>query len=234
MTTLSGVAPRCGRFAQRFTWREVYEYLNLFGSLRNLRPRYSVAPSQNVAVVREGEDGRRLSMLRWGLIPGWAKEPNVGYRLINARAETVSAKPAFRAAWAARRRCLIPADGFHEWTRSGAARQPWLIGMKDGALFAFAGLWERWTVREGMALKGALSEFGSGDAVETCVIPAIVANEAMAPIHHRMPVILPPALFDPWLAGEAVVLDPYLAMTVEPVSTRVNKPSNDDPRCIEL
>ena len=160
-------------------------------------------------MVREGEDGRRLSMLRWGLIPGWAKEPNVGYRLINARSETVSAQPAFRAAWAARRRCLIPADGFHEWTRSGAARQPWLIGMKDGVLFAFAGLWERWTVREGMALKGALSEFGSGDAVETCVIPAIVANEAMAPIHHRMPVILPPALFDPWLAGEAVALDPY-------------------------
>ena len=191
----------CGRFTQRYTWPEVHAYLNLLGPPRNLRPRYNVAPGQDVAAVRVDEDGRRLAMLRWGLIPGWARDAGIGYRLINARAETASTKPAFRAAWRARR-CLIPVDGFYEWTREGSVRQPWLIGVKDGRLFAFAGLWERWTVREGSALKGSLTEFGPGDIIETCTILTTEANEAVAPVHDRMPVILPPDLFGPWLAGE--------------------------------
>ena len=225
----------CGRFTQRFTWAQIHEYLSFFGTPWNLRPRYNVAPSQQVAAVRNEEGERRLSMLRWGLIPGWAKEPNIGYKLINARSETASTKPAFRAAFRARR-CLIPADGFYEWTGRGATRQPWLITMKDDALFAFAGLWERWTIRENLTLKGSLAEYGPGDVIETCTILTTTANEAVTAVHDRMPVIVPHERFDPWLAGENIPLDPCPAeaITVQPVSTLVNKPSNDDPRCIEL
>ena len=159
----------CGRFTQRYTWQEVHNYFGLIGPSRNLRPRYNIAPSQDVAAVRSDETGRRLSMLRWGLIPGWAKEPNIGYKLINARAETASAKPAFRAAYRDRR-CLIPADGFYEWTRRGAAKQSYLIYGRDAGLMAFTGLWERWTVPDGIALKGSLAEFSPGSVIETCAI----------------------------------------------------------------
>ena len=224
----------CGRFSHRHTWAEVHAYLSLTGPAANLQARYNIAPGQKVAAVRQHEDGRRLSMLHWGLIPSWAKAPNIGYRMINARAETADTKPAFRAAWRARR-CLIPADGFYEWTRHGVTKQPWLFGLQDGALFAFAGLWECWTVREGVSLKGSLAEFGPGDAIETCTVLTTAANEVVAPVHDRMPVILPPKAFGPWLAGETVPLGPYSpdTMTVHPVSTRVNTPSNDDPRCME-
>ena len=119
---------------QRLSWSEIRALLNLHGPARNLRPRYNVAPTQSVAAVRLDEGERRLSMLRWGLIPGWARDPGIGSRLINARAETVHVKPAFRAAWKARRRCLIPCDGFYEWTGArGADRQPRLIAMADRA-----------------------------------------------------------------------------------------------------
>ena len=121
----------CGRFTQRLSWRELHELMDLIGAAQNLRPRYNVAPGQNIAAVRLADGGRRLSMLRWGLIPAWAKEPNIGYRMINARAETAYEKPAFRAAFRARR-CLIPADGFYEWARQGKTRQPWLFQMKQG------------------------------------------------------------------------------------------------------
>ena len=149
----------CRRFTQRLSWRELHELLGLIGPAQNVRPRYNVAPGQTIAAVRSGKDGRRLSMLRWGLIPAWAKEPNIGYKLINARAETAHEKPSFRAAFRARR-CLIPADGFYEWARAGKgkAKQPWLFGMKGGGGFAFAGLWESWTVREGLALTRSLAE----------------------------------------------------------------------------
>ena len=208
--------------------------MNLIGAPRNLRPRYNIAPSQEVAVVRDGDGGRSLSMLRWGLIPGWAKDPAIAYKLINARSETVSGKPSFRSAYR-RRRCLIPADGFYEWTRRGKTKQPWLIGPRDGGVFAFAGLWERWTVPEGAALTGSLAELRPGDVVETCTILTTAANGVVARVHNRMPVILPPGAFDPWLEGEEVPLGPCPAdaMTIHPVSTLVNKPANDDPRCVE-
>ena len=143
-------------------------------------------------------------------------------------------KPSFRSAYR-RRRCLIPADGFYEWQRLGKTRQPWLFGLRDGAPFAFAGLWERWTVPEGAALTGSLAELGAGDPVETCTILTTAANETVAPVHGRMPVILPRDACDPWLAGEDVSLAPYApdAMTAHPVSTLVNRPANDDPRCVE-
>ena len=224
----------CGRFTQRLSWAELHELMDLIGPPRNLRPRYNVAPSQDVAVVRAADGGRNLSMLRWGLIPAWAKDPAIGYRLINARSETVAEKPSFRSAYR-RRRCLIPADGFYEWQRLGKIRQPWLFGLRDGAPFALAGLWERWTVPEGAELTGSLAELGPGDPVETCTILTTAANETVAPVHGRMPVILPRDACDPWLAGDDVSLAPYApdAMTAHPVSTQVNRPANDEPRCVE-
>ncbi len=226
----------CGRFTQRLSWRELHELLGLIGPAQNLRPRYNVAPAQTIAAVRAGAGGRTLSMLRWGLIPAWAKEPNIGYRLINARAETAHEKPSFRAAFRARR-CLIPADGFYEWAKApkGRPKQPWLFQMKDGSGFAFAGLWESWKVPAGLALTGSFAELGPGDTLETCTILTTQANETVAPVHPRMPVIPPPAAFEAWLGGEPVPLAPYPAhaMTAHPVSTLVNKPANDDERCVE-
>ena len=224
----------CGRFTNRFTWKELHERLDLIGTPLNLRPRYNVAPSQDVAAVRASNGGRTLAMLRWGLIPGWAKDPAIGHKLINARSETAAEKPSFRSAFR-HRRCLIPADGFYEWQRRGGTRQPWLFGLRDGAPMIFAGLWERWTVPEGAALTGSLAERNPGDAVETCTILTTAANETVAPVHGRMPVILAPDAWDVWLAGEAVPLGPYPAdaMMAHPVSTHVNRPANDDPRCVE-
>ena len=224
----------CGRFTLRASWEELAAFLGLSGPARNLRPRYNVAPGQLVAAVRLEGTERRLSMLRWGFVPAGAKDPAIGHRLINARAETAHAKPLFRRAFASRR-CLVPADGFYEWQREGARKRPWFIGTMGGGPFAFAGLWERWRVREGARLPPALADFAPGDAIETCTILTTAAHEAVARVHPRMPVILPPALFGPWLAGEAVALGPCLpeTMTVRPVGTLVNKPSNDDPRCVE-
>ena len=224
----------CGRFTQRLSWAELYELMDLIGAPLNLPPRYNVAPSQDVAAVRASEAGRRLSMLRWGLIPAWARDAAIGHKLINARSETAAQKPSFRSAFR-HRRCLVPADGFYEWRRSGGTRQPWLFGLRDGAPMMFAGLWERWTVPEGAALTGSLAERRPGDAVETCTILTTAANGTVAPVHGRMPVILPPDDWDAWLAGGQVPLDPCPAdaMTAWPVSTHVNRPANDDPRCIE-
>ena len=240
----------CGRFTQVRSWAELHELLNLVGTPLNLRPRYNVAPSQDVAVARaadpgsrsagpgprsgEAGEGRTLSMMRWGLIPSWAKDHAIGHKLINARSETAAQKPSFRSAFR-RRRCLIPADGFYEWQRRDGTRQPWLFGLRGGAPFVFAGLWERWTVPEGAALTGSLAERSPGDAVETCTILTTAANDTVAPVHGRMPVILPPDAWDSWLAGDEVPLGPYPAdhMTAWPVSTHVNRPANDDPRCVE-
>ena len=224
----------CGRFTNRFTWKELHERLDLIGTPLNLRPRYNVAPSQDVAVARATEEGRTLAMLRWGLIPSWAKDHAIGNKLINARSETAAEKPSFRSAFR-HRRCLIPADGFYEWQRQGGTRQPWLFGLRDGAPMVFAGLWERWAVPEGASLTGSLAERSPGDAVETCTILTTAASETVSPVHGRMPVILPPDAWDGWLAGEEVSLGPYPAedMTAWPVSTHVNRPANDDPRCVE-
>ncbi len=224
----------CGRFTQRLSWAELHELMDLIGAPLNLPPRYNVAPSQDVAVVRAAPDGRSLAMLRWGLIPAWARDPAIGQKLINARSETAAQKPSFRSAFR-HRRCLVPADGFYEWRRSGGTRQPWLFGLRDGAPMMFAGLWERWTVPEGAALTGSLAERSPGDAVETCTILTTAANGTVAQVHGRMPVILPPDAWDAWLTGGEVPLDPCPAdaMTAWPVSTHVNRPANDDPRCVE-
>ena len=223
----------CGRFTQRFTWHEIVALLRLEGPPRNLRPRYNLAPSQDAAVLRLEEGALRLAMLRWGLLPGWTKDPAIANRLINARAETAAAKASFRSAWRVRR-CLVPADGFYEWRGPGLSREPWLFVPRDGSVMAFAGLWERWRVPEGLELRGSLAERRPGDMVETFTIITTQANETVRPVHGRMPAIVAPEAFGPWLAGEDVSLGPAPGevLTGFPVSSRMNSPRHDDAECV--
>ncbi len=218
----------CGRFTLRTPAHRLAE---AFGAheLPNLPPRYNIAPTQDAAVVRrprEGE-GRELAMLRWGLVPPWSEGPDSGYSMINARAETVATKSAFRSAFR-HRRCLVPADGFFEWQKVDGRKQPYLVELSDGEPFAFAGLWEHW---EGLG----------GDVIDSFTIIVTEANELLRPIHDRMPVILDPPDYDLWLEGGPAVaraahdlLQPYPAerMVAHPVSRRVNNPRHDDPECI--
>lgn len=227
------LASMCGRFTQRFSWAEVRGFLDLAGPAVELTPRYNVTPGQAVAAARARDGENRLSALRWGLIPSWSRLPATR-RPINARAETVAEKPMFRDAFRARR-CLIPADGFYEWARRGGVNQPYLIARADGGLMAFAGLWERWRVPEVGALPKFLAGAAPGDAVETCAILTMIASAAVALVHDRMPVVVPPALFGAWLEGHDIPLDPAsdIELTLRPVGTWVNSPAHDDPRCVE-
>ncbi len=223
----------CGRFTQRFSWREVHAFLSLIGPAANLRPRYNLAPSQSAAVVRSDAAGLQLSMLRWGLIPAWARDHRIGNKLINARAETAAVKPSFRAAFS-QRRCLVPTDGFYEWRREDSGRQPWFIARPDGGPMAFAGLWEHWRVPRDAELRDSRAEHQPGDVVETFTILTTEANETLRALHHRMPVILSPERFEPWLRGEEVQLEPAPENLVvaHRVGRRVNNPRDDDPQCI--
>jgi putative SOS response-associated peptidase YedK len=188
---------------------------------------YNIAPSLAVPAVRAAADGGfELVMLKWGLVPHWSKEPKSEYSTINARAETVASKPAFRDAFR-RWRCLIPADGFYEWQKLGNAKQPYYIRMQDGQPFAFAGLWEHWE-REGQVL-------------ETCSIVVTDANALMQPIHERMPVILTPEQYCLWLdpaeqRAEKLgqLLTPYAGndLVAYPVRTLVNSPRNNGPELV--
>lgn len=218
----------CGRFCQLSSAADIAAVFQVESG--EMPPRYNVAPSQSVvAIVRlpDASDPQTKS-LHWGLIPAWAKDPKIGYNLINARAETVSEKPSFRSAFR-KRRCLIPANGFYEWQQVEGSRQkqPYFIGLQDERLFAFAGLYEQW---------------GSpgGDVLETCTIITTTANELIAPIHERMPVILAEQDYALWLDPSfekidrlQALLDPYPAseMKVYPVSSLVNNPKNDSPDC---
>ena len=231
----------CGRYSLT-TPMEAVRQLFGFPERPNLPARFNIAPSQEVVAVRlgEGEAGaRHLVWLRWGLIPSWApsgaKEPGIGGRTINARAETVAEKPAFRAAFR-RRRCLIPADGFYEWKTERGRKQPYRIVLESGAPFAFAGLWERWDgPRESAGGEAA------GDAgIESCTIVTTEANARLRSIHHRMPVILAPETYDLWLdpatpgAQAQALLRPAPSewFTAYRVSPKINSPTNDDPALI--
>ena len=219
----------CGRFA--FT-SPVEAMRQLFGveDRPNLAPRYNIAPSQEVAIVRNlGGEGRRLAMVHWGLLPSWAKERKIAARLINARAESVGEKPSFRAAFRARR-CLVPADGYYEWLAMKDGKQPYRLARRDDGLFAFAGLWERWMPPEG------------GAAVESCTIITTAADAAVRPIHQRMPAILSPDDYASWLGESASSPDQLLALVQDasspdlvatPVSRRLNNPRHDDAACAE-
>ncbi len=218
----------CGRFTLRTPAHALAEAFGV-RDLPNLRPRYNVAPTQDVAAVRRAGAGRELVLLRWGLIPRWAKDPSIGNRMINARAETVAEKPAFRAAFRDRR-CLVAADGFYEWRKApGGKKHPYHIRLKSDAPFAIAGLWERWRAP-------------AGEVAESGTLNPPDATELVRPIHERMPVILPPAAHDagldsapPSTAALEALMGPYPAdeMTAVPVGTLVNNPRNDDPACVE-
>jgi len=218
----------CGRFTQAAPGDQIAELFDLRG-VPQLAPRYNIAPTQNVAAVRAaGDGGRELVMLHWGLIPSWAKERAIGSRMINARSETAAEKPSFRAALRSRR-CLIVADGFYEWQKLGQRKQPFFIALSDGRPFGFAGLWERWA--------------GEGDEpVESCTILTTGANETIAPIHDRMPVILDPGDHAAWLDPQATDVarivpmlrqQPAAAVRAYPVGLLVNNPGNDVPACRE-
>jgi putative SOS response-associated peptidase YedK len=218
----------CGRFTLTADISALQESFPWLGIPSGLEPRYNIAPSQPVAVVPN--DGKnRLDFFTWGLIPSWAKDPSIGNRMINARAETLAEKPSFRNAFR-RRRCLVLADGFYEWRKDdGKSKTPMYIRLEDGSPFAFAGLWEIWNAPD-------------GSQVLSCAIITTEPNPLMAKIHNRMPVILPQAAHMPWLhSGEAdtkalsALLKPYPAeeMVAYPVSKLVNSPANDVPAVIE-
>ena len=209
----------------------IAEQFSLFEVLV-LMPRFNIAPTQPVPVVRmtpqQAEPQRQFVFLYWGLVPSWADDPSVGNRMINARAETAADKPSFRTALR-RRRCLIVADGFYEWQRLGQRRQPMFIHMRDDRPLAFAGLWESW-------------EGADHSALESCTILTTEANDLVRPIHDRMPVILAPADYARWLDPAVQTPEPILPllrpypsepMEAYPVSTRVNSPTRDEKRCVE-
>jgi putative SOS response-associated peptidase YedK len=188
--------------------------------------RYNIAPTQNVPIVRLNRTGEReLVQVRWGLVPRWAKDPSIGVRMINARAETVAERRAFSNAFQ-RHRCLVPADGFYEWRPGPSGKQPMRIARADGQPFGMAGLYERWLSPE-------------GDVLDTCTIVTTHANARLRPLHDRMPVIVPPGHYMRWLDAANPEVDDLFApypdgeLTVHPVSTRVNAVRNDDPSLIE-
>jgi putative SOS response-associated peptidase YedK len=242
----------CGRFTLRTSADAIARQFALLAAPAFVA-RFNIAPTQPVPVIRMRGDGgtaasgdecgnrfgrcssvpllsprRELVWLRWGLVPGWAKDPAIGGRLINARAETVADKPAFRSA-VQRRRCLVVADGFYEWQRTGRKKQPYFIHLRDDRLFAFAGVWEAW-------------EGADHSTLETCAILTTAANELVRPIHDRMPVILSPAGYAAWLDPAIEdprqlqpLLVPYSSddMEAQPVGDFVNSPTHDGPRCVE-
>jgi putative SOS response-associated peptidase YedK len=199
------------------------------GRVHNYPPRWNAAPSQELLVIRRNHKTGEVSLdpLRWGLIPYWCKDPTGGRKSINAKAETVARLPTFREAYR-KRRCILPVDGFFEWKaiKGRRAKQPYAVGMKDGSPFGIAGIWENW------------KEPNSSEWIRTFAIITTDANELVAEIHDRMPVILPTSGYVRWLGEEEDPRElmrpfPSEAMRMWPISTRVNKPENDDPTILD-
>jgi putative SOS response-associated peptidase YedK len=218
----------CGRYRLSRRKQIIEKHFDSVSGDEDWTPRYNIAPTQPVPIVRQHprEPRRESSLVRWGLIPWWAKDSSGAARMINARSETAATLPAFRDAMKSRR-CIVPADGFYEWQRSGKAKQPYCFEVNEGELFAFAGLWERW-------------RDSAGTMVETCSILTTTPNAVTSATHDRMPVILDPAHYDLWLdpgmtdtATVAELLRPFVArlMRCYPVGNRVNHVQNDDAEC---
>jgi putative SOS response-associated peptidase YedK len=218
----------CGRYKLSRRKQIIEEHFDSVSGEQDWSPRFNIAPTQSVAVVRQNpkEPVRELSLMRWGLIPSWAKDSSGAASMINARAETASTKPAFREAMKSRR-CLIPADAFYEWARVGKTKQPYCFEVNEGKLFAFAGIWDRW-------------KDAGGNWVTTCSILTTTPNAVTAAVHDRMPAILDPDSYELWLdpgmtnvAAASELLKPFDArlMRCYPVSTRVNHVANDDAAC---
>lgn len=219
----------CGRFTLTVDPADLQEaFPGLCIPEASLYPRYNIAPSQPIAIILN-KGGYSLEFCIWGLIPSWAKDPSIGSRMINARSETIAEKPAFRAPFR-RHRCLIPADGFYEWqsTPNSKIKTPFFISLKSRQPFSLAGIWDTWSSPD-------------GSNIHTCCIITTHPNEIVAPIHNRMPVILPQTAQEQWLdpaqtSAEVLLplLRPYEAseMQAYPVSRLVNDPKNDAPECI--
>lgn len=218
----------CGRYTLS-TPSDILSDLYEFESELTLAPRFNIAPTQEAPVVRVTRPGtRRLDLLRWGLVPFWAKDPTIGSRMINARSETVADKPAYRVSFK-KRRCLVLADGFYEWQATGGPKQPFFFHRKDGLPIAMAGLWDLW-------------DKGGDGPLETFTILTTSPNEVVAPIHKRMPVILQQDSFQEWLdpsaedvaaLAELLIPAPSDLLEAYPVSTYVNKPANEGSECVE-
>ncbi len=214
----------CGRFA---FYSPAEATASLFGasSSADVKPRYNIAPTQFIAAVREDEQqAREVAMLRWGLVPFWAKDPSIGNRMINARAETVAEKPSFRNAYK-KRRCLVLADGFYEWRKEGDTKTPYFISLADGSPFAFAGLWENWSSKE------------SDESLQTTAIITTEASDFMAQIHQRMPVVLQPEHAGRWLDGDMQLLQEVIgnppSFRAWPVERTVNNARNEGKELID-
>jgi putative SOS response-associated peptidase YedK len=218
----------CGRFTLYTTELQLREIFALENpALPGLKPRYNIAPSQPVPIIRIGNAGREMVMARWGLTPHWSKEAKTRYSTINARIETVADKPAYRTPFK-HRRCLIPADGFYEWAIISGRKMPHYIRRKGGGPFAMAGLWDRWE--------------GNGESLESCSIIVMPSCGVMKPLHERMPAILAPTEYDLWtdpsVTDKAEILnclDPAYSsqLEIQPISPWVNSPKHDDKRCLE-
>lgn len=229
----------CGRYTQTKSGEAIATLFHL-SRVPDPTPRYNIAPSQPVAAITQENPTaeHQYRIFQWGLVPSWAKDPAIGNRMINARAETAAEKPSFRTAFK-RRRCLILADGFYEWKKADpsaaktakakAKKQPYYIQMSDRSLFAMAGLWESW-------------QSGDGSYIESCTILTTEPNGLMQPIHNRMPVILHSKDYDQWLDPQVQkreqlqpLLRPYDKETMQayPVSTTVNSPRNESATCVE-
>ncbi|MBT8136074.1 MAG: SOS response-associated peptidase [Gammaproteobacteria bacterium] len=215
----------CGRFA---FYAPAEAVTRIFGveDPPDIEPRFNIAPTQFVPIIRADSDGERsVSMLRWGLVPFWAKDKAIGNRMINARAETLSEKPAYKSPFR-KRRCIVPANGFYEWKKQGSVKQPYFISHGGDKPFGMAGLWARW--RDGE---------NDDETLETFTIVTTAPNEAVAPLHNRMPAIIDTSHFTQWLdpenhdtaaLQELLLPPPAEPVTVWPVSRRVNDPKNDE------
>jgi putative SOS response-associated peptidase YedK len=207
---------------------EAIRRLFRYSDLPNFPPRYNIAPTQPIAIVRLEQGKRRFALVRWGFIPSWAKDPRMVSLMFNARGETVIDKPAYRAAMR-RRRCLVPVDGFYEWRRAGARSQPYYVRRRDGKPFAFAGVWETWTGP-------------NGEEIDTAAIITTRANNTLSSIHERMPVVLPEGAYDLWLGGDEADAETAAALIAPApddlleayeVSSAVNRTANDGPSLLE-
>jgi len=218
----------CGRYRLSRRKEVLAEHFGADFADMEWEPRWNIAPTQPVPVIQADGQGLvlKVSLMRWGLIPSWAADATIGARTINARSETAESKPSFQEPLR-KQRCLIPADGFYEWQRAARGKQPFCFEVRDGVIFAFAGLWDRWRRPD-------------GDAIETCTILTTTPNELLADVHDRMPVILAPDCYDRWLdpsmqdaASAVALLMPFDATCMRryPVSSRVNLVANDDPEC---
>ena len=213
----------CGRYVLASPGEAIAEHFRL-AVTPDIAPRYNIAPTQLAPVICETKKGgRELVTMRWGLVPGWADDLSVGVRMINARAETIATRPAFRTAFS-RRRCLIPANGFYEWKSEGKRRQPYFCRLAGRALFAMAGLWEEWRSAD-------------GEVVKTYTVITTDANAEIKPIHDRMPAIILPGAYESWLTAPdpTPLLVPLSGAKLDayPVSTRVNNVRNDDGMLVE-